>query len=76
MRQFAAALLSCAMFSVVLLAGPTSEAHAQGYDVSGQAVVDDARSYIRHALWSLRLRLLRVHFCGVRRPRRLFARLA
>jgi peptidoglycan DL-endopeptidase RipA len=27
------------------VASPTSEAHAQGY-VSGQAVVDDARSYI------------------------------
>jgi cell wall-associated NlpC family hydrolase len=46
MRQLAAALLSCALFSVVLLAGPASEAQAQGYDVSGQAVVDDARSYI------------------------------
>jgi cell wall-associated NlpC family hydrolase len=46
MRQFAAALLSCALFSVVLLAGPASEAQAQGYDVSGQAVVEDARSYI------------------------------
>src|SRR5215208_1968456 len=44
MRQLAAALLSCALFSVVLLAGPATEAHAQGY--SGQAVVDDARSYI------------------------------
>jgi cell wall-associated NlpC family hydrolase len=43
MRQLAAALLSCAMFSAVLLAGPTSEARAS---VSGQAVVDDARSYI------------------------------
>ena len=46
MRQLAAALLSCALFSVVLLADPASEAHAQGYDVSGQAVVDDAQSYI------------------------------
>jgi cell wall-associated NlpC family hydrolase len=45
LRQIAAVLLSCALFSAVLLAGPTSEAHAQGY-VSGQAVVDDARSYI------------------------------
>jgi peptidoglycan DL-endopeptidase RipA len=45
MRQIAAALLSCALFSVVLMAGPsTDEVHAQG--VSGQAVVDDARSYI------------------------------
>ena len=46
MRQLAAALLSCALFSAVLLAGPATEANAQGYDVSGQAVVDDARSYI------------------------------
>jgi peptidoglycan DL-endopeptidase RipA len=46
MRLLAAALLSCALFSVVLLAGPASEAHAQSYDVSGEAVVDDARSYI------------------------------
>ena len=44
MRHLAAALLSCALFSVFLLAGPASEAHAQSY--SGQAVVDDARSYI------------------------------
>ena len=44
MRQLAAALLCCALFSAVLLAGSTTEAHAQGY--SGQAVVDDARSYI------------------------------
>jgi peptidoglycan DL-endopeptidase RipA len=45
MRQIAAGLLSCALFSVVLMAGPsTDEVHAQG--VSGQAVVDDARSYI------------------------------
>jgi cell wall-associated NlpC family hydrolase len=43
-RQLAAVLLSCALFSVVLLAGSPREAHAQGY--SGQAVVDDARSYI------------------------------
>jgi len=46
MRQIAATLLSCALFSVVLLAGPPAEAHAQGYDVSGQAVVDDARLYV------------------------------
>ena len=46
MRQVAAALLSCALFSVVLLAGPPAEAHAQGYDGSGQAVVDDARPYV------------------------------
>jgi cell wall-associated NlpC family hydrolase len=45
LRQIAAVLLSCALFSAVLVASPTSEAHAQGY-VSGQAVVDDARSYI------------------------------
>ena len=44
MRHFAAALLSCALFSVVLVAGPTDEVQAQGY--SGQAVVDQARSYI------------------------------
>jgi cell wall-associated NlpC family hydrolase len=44
MRYLAVALLSCALFSAVLLAGPTSEAHAQSY--SGQAVVDDARSYV------------------------------
>ena len=44
MRHLAAALLSCALFSAVLLAGPTDEAHAQGY--SDQAVVNDARSYI------------------------------
>jgi peptidoglycan DL-endopeptidase RipA len=42
LRQIAAVLLSCALFSAVLLAGPATEAHA-----SGQAVVDDdARSYI------------------------------
>ena len=48
MRQLAAALLSCALFSAVLLAGPASEAHARGYDASGsgQALVDDAQSYI------------------------------
>ena len=46
MRQLAAALLSCALLSVVLLADPATEAHALGYDVSGQAVVADARSYI------------------------------
>jgi cell wall-associated NlpC family hydrolase len=45
MRQLAAALLSCAMFSLFLLVGPASEAHAHGY-YSGQTVVDDARSYI------------------------------
>ena len=45
MRQLAVALLSCALFSVFLLVGPASEANAQGY-YSGQAVVDDARSYI------------------------------
>ena len=45
MRQLAAALLSCALFSVFLLVDPASEANAQGY-YSGQAVVDDARSYI------------------------------
>ena len=44
MRQLAAVLLSCALFSVVLLAGSSSEAYAQGY--SGQAVVEDAQSYI------------------------------
>ena len=43
MRHLAAALLSCALLSAVLLAGPTSEARAS---VSGQAVVDDAYSYI------------------------------
>ena len=43
MRQLAAVLLSCALFSVVLLAGSPNEAYA---DVSGQAVVDDARTYI------------------------------
>jgi cell wall-associated NlpC family hydrolase len=44
MRQLAAALLSCALFSLFVMVGPASEAHAQGY--SGQTVVDDARSYI------------------------------
>jgi cell wall-associated NlpC family hydrolase len=43
-RQLAAVLLSCALFSVVLLTSSPSEAHAQGY--SGQAVVDNAESYI------------------------------
>jgi cell wall-associated NlpC family hydrolase len=43
MRHLAAALLSCALLSAVLLAGPTSEARAS---VSGQAVVNDAYSYI------------------------------
>jgi hypothetical protein len=40
MRQIAAVLLLCALFEVLLMAGPPLEAHAQGYDVSGQAVVD------------------------------------
>src|SRR5215210_5463519 len=44
MRQLAAALLFCALFSVVLLTGSPSEAYAQGY--SGQAVVDNAQSYL------------------------------
>jgi len=39
MRQVAAVLLLCALFEVLLLAGPALEANAQGYDVSGQAVV-------------------------------------
>jgi hypothetical protein len=43
-RQFAAVLLSCALFSSVLLAGSPHEAYAQGY--SGQAVVEDAQSYV------------------------------
>jgi cell wall-associated NlpC family hydrolase len=43
MWRLASALLSCALFSVILLAGPTPEARAA---VSGQAVVDDTRSYI------------------------------
>jgi len=42
-RQLVAVLLSCALFSVVLLTSSPSEAYA---DVSGQAVVDDARSYV------------------------------
>jgi cell wall-associated NlpC family hydrolase len=42
-RQFAAVLLSCALFSAVFLTSAPSEAYA---DTSGQAVVDDARSYI------------------------------
>ncbi len=46
MRQLAAVLLSCALFSVVLLTGSPSEAYARGNDVSGQAVVEDAQSYI------------------------------
>jgi hypothetical protein len=45
-RQLAAVLLSCTLFSVVLLTSSPSEAYAQGYDVSGQAVVEDAQSYI------------------------------
>ena len=44
MRQLAAVLLSCALFSVVLLTGSSTKAYAQGY--SGQVVVDNARSYI------------------------------
>jgi hypothetical protein len=40
MRQIAAVLFLCALFEVLLLAGPALEAHARGYDVSGQAVVD------------------------------------
>jgi cell wall-associated NlpC family hydrolase len=44
MRQLAAVLLSCALFSVVLLTGSPSEADAQDY--SGQAVVDNAESYL------------------------------
>jgi peptidoglycan DL-endopeptidase RipA len=44
MRQLAAVLLSCALFSVVLLTGLPSEADAQDY--SGQAVVDNAESYL------------------------------
>ena len=43
MWRLASTLLSCALFSAILLAGPTPEARAA---VSGQAVVDDARSYI------------------------------
>jgi cell wall-associated NlpC family hydrolase len=43
LRQIAAVLLFCALFSAVLVAGPAKEAHAQA---SGQAVVDNARSYI------------------------------
>jgi cell wall-associated NlpC family hydrolase len=42
-RQLAAVLLFCALFSAVLLTSAPSEAHA---DVSGQAVVEDAQSYI------------------------------
>ena len=38
MRQIAAVLLLCALFEVLLLAGPALEAHAQGYDVSGQVL--------------------------------------
>jgi peptidoglycan DL-endopeptidase RipA len=44
LRQLAAVLLSCALFSVVLLTGTSTKAYAQGY--SGQAVVDNAQSYI------------------------------
>ena len=46
MRQIAAITFFCAVFSAVLLAGPVSEAKAQGGDYSGQAVVDDARAYM------------------------------
>src|SRR5215217_1078639 len=46
MRQLAAALFSCALLSAVLLAGPASELHAPASDVSGQATVAEARSYI------------------------------
>ncbi|CAN5684667.1 hypothetical protein BH18ACT11_BH18ACT11_19810 [soil metagenome] len=46
MRQIAAIMFSCAVFSAVLLAGPISGANAQGGDYSGQAVVDDAQAYI------------------------------
>ena len=47
MRQLAAVLLTCALFSVVLLTGSPSEAYAQGYyGASGQAVVDNAESYL------------------------------
>src|SRR5215208_8397272 len=45
-RQLAAVLLSCALYSIVLLASSPSEAHAQGYDGSGQAVVEDAQAYV------------------------------
>ena len=44
MRYLAVTLLWCALFSAFSVVGPASEAHAQGY--SGQAVVDDARSYV------------------------------
>jgi peptidoglycan DL-endopeptidase RipA len=43
-RQIAAVLLSCALFSVVLLTGSSTKAYAQGY--SGQAVVANAESYL------------------------------
>ena len=46
MRQLAALLFCCALFSAALLAGGAPEAHAQGYGASGQALVDDARSYL------------------------------
>ena len=59
MRQIAAVLLCCALFSAGLLAGPATEAHAQA---SGQAVVDNAMSYIG----SLRHGLLRLHLGGAR----------
>ena len=41
MRQFAATLLSCALLSAILLAGPLPAAHAQDYEI-----VEDAQSYI------------------------------
>jgi len=41
LRRTAATLLSCALLSGVLLAGPLSAAYAQDYDV-----VEDAQSYI------------------------------
>ena len=47
MRQLAAVLLSCALFPVVLLTGSSTKAYAQGYyGASGQAVVDNAESYL------------------------------
>ena len=41
MRRIAATLLSCALLSATLLAGPLSAAYAQDYDI-----VEDAQSYI------------------------------
>jgi cell wall-associated NlpC family hydrolase len=43
MRRLVVALLSCALFSAAMLAGQTPDARAS---VSGQALVDDARSYL------------------------------